>query len=316
MPIAARAAAPSATRKDLQLGRRLVHCANGCAIATAYALIFTHQQIVHTSASIACLVYILDRVRIHYPELLERAPWVNRLLFRAEEQFKESAMTPYAIAILLTLLTFPKTLALIAIYTLAIADPLSALVGITWGRRHIVQGKSVEGSLAFFVATAAHHRRRAADRRPSSPPGRSPARDHDRPRRRDLRDAAAPPRRQSHDPALRRLRGLAACARWSASSRLSSMHVVYILRCGDGTLYTGAAKDLARRLEQHAAGTGVALHAGATAGDAALVAPRAHLGRRAPDRALDQDPARREREGRARSAGRVSGGRRGRDVRA
>jgi len=30
--------------------------------------------------------------------------------------------------------------------------------------------------------------------------------------------------------------------------------VVYILRCADGTLYTGAAKDLARRLAQHAAG--------------------------------------------------------------
>jgi dolichol kinase len=147
--------APSATRKDLQLGRRLVHLANGSAIATAYALIFTHQQIVHTFGSIACLVYILDRVRIHYPELLERAPWINSLLFRAEEQFKESAMTPYAIAILLTLLTFPKMLALIAIYTLAIADPLSALVGITWGRHHVVPGKSVEGSLAFLVATAA-----------------------------------------------------------------------------------------------------------------------------------------------------------------
>lgn len=146
---------PSATRKDLQLGRRLVHCANGCAIATAYAVIFTHQQIVHTFGSIACLVYILDRVRIFYPELIERAPALNRWLFRAEEQFKESAMTPYAIAILLTLLTFPKTIALIAIYTLAIADPLSALVGITWGRRRIVAGKSIEGSLAFFAATAA-----------------------------------------------------------------------------------------------------------------------------------------------------------------
>jgi len=54
-------------------------------------LIFTHQQIVHTFGSIACLVYILDRIRIHYPELLERAPWINSLLFRAEEQFKESA---------------------------------------------------------------------------------------------------------------------------------------------------------------------------------------------------------------------------------
>lgn len=147
-------AAPSATRKDLQLGRRLVHCANGCAIATAYALVFTHEHIVHTFGAIACLVYVLDRVRIHYPELMARAPWINRLLFRAEEEFKESAMTPYAIAILLTLLTFPKTIALIAIYTLAIADPLSALVGITWGRHRVVPGKSVEGSLAFLTATA------------------------------------------------------------------------------------------------------------------------------------------------------------------
>ena len=32
------------------------------------------------------------------------------------------------------------------------------------------------------------------------------------------------------------------------------MQVVYILRCNDGTLYTGAAKDLPRRLAQHAAG--------------------------------------------------------------
>jgi dolichol kinase len=148
-------AAPSATRKDIQLGRRLAHLANGSAIATAYALIFTHQQIVHTFGAIACLVYILDRVRIHYPELIARAPWINGLLFRAEEEFKESAMTPYAIAILLTLLTFPKTIALIAIYTLAIADPLSALVGIRWGRRRLVPNKSLEGSAAFFVATAA-----------------------------------------------------------------------------------------------------------------------------------------------------------------
>ncbi len=32
------------------------------------------------------------------------------------------------------------------------------------------------------------------------------------------------------------------------------MPSVYILRCGDGSLYTGAAKDLARRLAQHADG--------------------------------------------------------------
>ena len=31
---------------------------------------------------------------------------------------------------------------------------------------------------------------------------------------------------------------------------------VYVVRCGDGTFYTGIAKDVARRLAQHAAGEG------------------------------------------------------------
>lgn len=33
---------------------------------------------------------------------------------------------------------------------------------------------------------------------------------------------------------------------------------VYILRCGDGSLYTGIAKDVTARLAQHAAGKGAA----------------------------------------------------------
>ena len=33
------------------------------------------------------------------------------------------------------------------------------------------------------------------------------------------------------------------------------MAFVYILRCNDGTLYTGSAKDLAARLKKHNAGT-------------------------------------------------------------
>jgi putative endonuclease len=33
------------------------------------------------------------------------------------------------------------------------------------------------------------------------------------------------------------------------------MPYVYILRCGDGSLYTGAALDVRRRVDQHQAGT-------------------------------------------------------------
>ncbi len=35
-----------------------------------------------------------------------------------------------------------------------------------------------------------------------------------------------------------------------------SAYTVYILRCGDGTLYTGCTNDLTRRLAAHSAGRG------------------------------------------------------------
>jgi dolichol kinase len=151
-PLADRA--PSATRHDLQLGRRVFHLVNGVATATAYALLFTHEQVVRIFGTIACVVYIVDRVRIAYPDVVaRRAPWVNRFLLRAEEEVREAAMTPFAIAVLLTILTVPKRAALVAIYTLAIADPLAAIVGIRFGRRRVTHNRTVEGSCAFFAAT-------------------------------------------------------------------------------------------------------------------------------------------------------------------
>jgi putative endonuclease len=34
------------------------------------------------------------------------------------------------------------------------------------------------------------------------------------------------------------------------------MHCIYIVRCGDGTLYTGYTTDVERRLEEHRRGDG------------------------------------------------------------
>ncbi len=43
-----------------------------------------------------------------------------------------------------------------------------------------------------------------------------------------------------------------------------SEHFVYILRCADGTLYTGYTTDLERRLEEHNAGEGAKYTRGRT----------------------------------------------------
>jgi dolichol kinase len=141
------------TRKDLQLARRLFHVGNGVAVATLYWISFSHSQMVHALGMIACLLYVFEQIRISYPEAQARFHPMTRFIMRAEEQLKESAMVPYMFAVLLTIITFPKPIALIAIYTLAISDPLSAIIGIRFGNRRIVPHKSLEGSAAFFISS-------------------------------------------------------------------------------------------------------------------------------------------------------------------
>jgi len=142
--------APTATRKDLHLGRRLLHMASGITVAIAYGLFFTHSQAIQLLGTIACIAYVVDRVRVAYPEIARKLEKMTNFFLRAEERLKESSMIPYVIGILLTLLSFPKPIALIAILILALADPLSAIIGIQFGKRRIVREKSLEGSAAFF----------------------------------------------------------------------------------------------------------------------------------------------------------------------
>ncbi|MBJ00821.1 MAG: hypothetical protein CME67_06265 [Halobacteriovoraceae bacterium] len=141
------------TRKNLQIARRFFHLGCGVAIATLYWFTFTHQQAIHILGFAASLLYVVEQIRISYPEMANKFIPITRFFMRAEEQLKESAMVPYVFAVLLTIITFPKPLALIAIYTLAIADPLSAVIGIRFGKRRIVEHKSLEGSAAFFLST-------------------------------------------------------------------------------------------------------------------------------------------------------------------
>ena len=146
-------AAPTATRKSLQIPRRLFHASMGLSVVLVYQFLLTHSRAIYILGFCACVVYILEQIRINYPELAGNIKIINKYLFRAEEQLKESAGVPYVMGILLTLISFPKVVALVAIYTLAVADPMSAIIGIKYGKTKVVQGKSLEGSLAFFVTS-------------------------------------------------------------------------------------------------------------------------------------------------------------------
>lgn len=140
------------TRHNLQIMRRVFHMFNGVAIATLYLVSFDHSQMIHFLGLVACALYVVEQVRINYPETAAKLLPFTRFIIRAEEQLKESAMVPYAMAVLLTIFAFPKHIALVGIYSLAIADPLSAIVGIRFGKHKLTPTRSIEGSVAFFLA--------------------------------------------------------------------------------------------------------------------------------------------------------------------
>ena len=96
--------APSATRKDLHLGRRLFHMASGMAIVMAYGFFFSHPQMVRLLGTVACIAYLFDRIRVAYPEIAKKVEWITNFFLRAEERLKESSMIPFVMGILLTLL--------------------------------------------------------------------------------------------------------------------------------------------------------------------------------------------------------------------
>jgi len=125
----------------------------GLSVGLVYQFLLTHSRAIYILGFCACIVYILEQVRVNYPELSSKIKLINKYIFRAEEQLKESAGVPYVMGLLLTLISFPKVIALVAIYTLAVADPLSAIIGIRFGKKKISENKSFEGSGAFFLSS-------------------------------------------------------------------------------------------------------------------------------------------------------------------
>jgi len=68
-------------------------------------------------------------------------------------------------------------------------------------------------------------------------------------RRRKAKAGVNPKPRVVHNTPARRSQGS------DVATRSTGTWFVYILRCADGTLYTGVTKDLARRTQQHNVGT-------------------------------------------------------------
>jgi dolichol kinase len=88
-----------------------------------------------------------------------RNPRVNRWLFehfkgytKEKERARISTTTLFLIASALTILAFPRPVAIAAVLFLTVGDPVAEIVGVRYGRLPILRGKTLEGTLAGAAA--------------------------------------------------------------------------------------------------------------------------------------------------------------------
>jgi len=88
-----------------------------------------------------------------------RNPRVNRWMFehfkgftKDKEREKLSSTTLYLISAAITILVFPRGVAIAALLFLTVGDPIAEIVGISYGRIRIVRGKTLEGTIAGAIA--------------------------------------------------------------------------------------------------------------------------------------------------------------------
>lgn len=132
--------------KRLSLLRTLFHL-SGVLIPLLY-LLWGAPLVLALTGSALALVALIEVLRIKGRINLAFV----RPHLKTEEMERPTGSLFYLTSCLATILLFPKPIAMASILVLAIADPLSSIIGSKWGRTPLF-GKSAEGTGAFFLSS-------------------------------------------------------------------------------------------------------------------------------------------------------------------
>ncbi len=134
--------------------RNLFHLASAGFSLCLIEFILDQPSLLQASAAFAVAAWTMELSR-------KRWPGVNRTLMRLfqpvahpHESWRINSATWYATALVLLALTGNPVVQTTAVVVLGVGDPVAALVGRRFGKHKLINGRSVEGSSAFFVSSA------------------------------------------------------------------------------------------------------------------------------------------------------------------
>jgi len=138
-------------RNDVHLARRIWHFAGVLVIFGLYWVLNSKQATI-ASLAMSALLIGFDISRLYVPFFNRLFTWMFRPVLRDSERHRLSGLSALMAGTTVLVLTVPKPVGLLALLFLAVADPLASFFGIRYGKDKLIGHKSVQGTLAAFVA--------------------------------------------------------------------------------------------------------------------------------------------------------------------
>lgn len=137
-----------------ELGRKALHLLS-LAVPVLYALDVPRVWLLWLVGSLAGIALVVEIGRVRSPAV--RAQFVRRTgaLLRAHEHERIAGATWLLLAFFSALLVLPRDIAIAATWAAALGDASAGIVGRTLGRIRFGAAKTLEGSVACFLATLA-----------------------------------------------------------------------------------------------------------------------------------------------------------------
>jgi len=142
-----------------ELKRKALHL-TGLSVPVIYLLFGRRVTLIFVSLALIIFI-ILEPFRIVeelrekikaklgiYGEHIER---IEREIVREHERYTIGAHIYFTVAALLIIWFFPKDIAIGSIAVATLGDAIAAIIGKPFGRHRFSNGKSLEGSLSYFI---------------------------------------------------------------------------------------------------------------------------------------------------------------------
>jgi dolichol kinase len=132
--------------------RSLFHVASAAVALTAVALLPSRGWLIAIPGAFALYAWSMEIARRLNPRLNDRLMRFYGAIVHPHERYRVNSATWYGTALVLLALFATVPAMVTAVVVLGVADPIAGFVGRRWGSRTLRAGRSLEGSLAFFVS--------------------------------------------------------------------------------------------------------------------------------------------------------------------